>query len=95
MEVPGPRMSLLSGPTHRKCLSSLFESVLTKKKKEVVSCLWSLNNEEAGPGTCMLYSLDKQMSDGFQRCSGNVGGSGVTTQGSRRLNSGHTFLNSK
>lgn len=56
---------------------------------------WSLNNEEAAPGTCVLGSLDKQMSDGFQRCSGDLVGSGVTAQGSRRLNSEHTFLNSK
>lgn len=33
---------------------------------------WSLNNEEAG----FLLSLDKQMSDGFQRCSGDLVGSG-------------------
>lgn len=43
----------------------------------------------------MLCSLDKQMSDGFQWCSGDLVGSGVTTQGSWRLNSEHTFLNSK
>ena len=88
MEVPGPRMSLLSGPTHRKCLSGLFESALTKKRSPV-SGAWLLtdggkdgwNNEEAGPGACVLCSLDKQMSDGFQRCSGDLVGSGVTTQG--------------
>lgn len=33
---------------------------------------WSLNNEEAGS----LLSLDKQMSDDFQRCSGDLVGSG-------------------
>lgn len=56
---------------------------------------WSLNNDETGPGTCTLHSLDKQMADGFQRRSGDLVGSRVTTQGSRRLNSEHTFLNSK
>lgn len=54
-----------------------------------------MSNEEAGPGTCVLYSLDKQMSDGFQRRSGDLVGSGVTTRGGLRLNSEHTFLNSK
>lgn len=84
--MPGPRMSLLSGPTHRKCLSSLFESALTKKKSPV-SGVWLLleermdGDEEADPGTCTLYCLDKQMSDDFQRCSGDLVGSGVTTQG--------------
>lgn len=49
---------------------------------------------EAAPAPCILHGLDKQMSDGCQRCSGDLVGSGVTTQGSSRLNSEHTFLNS-
>lgn len=44
MAVPGPRMSLVSGPTHRKCLSGLFESTLTKKKSPV-SEVWLLMKE--------------------------------------------------
>ena len=51
-----------------------------------------MNNEEAGPGACRL---DKQMSGGFQRCSGDLVGSGVTTQPSTRLNTEHTFLHFK
>lgn len=55
MEVPGPRMSLLSGPTHRKCLSTLFEH--TDKKKSPFSGVidrGSLNNEDADPGARIL-----------------------------------------
>lgn len=42
--MPGPRMSLLSGPTHRKCLSRLFESALMEKKSPV-SGVWLLTEE--------------------------------------------------
>lgn len=38
--------------------------------------------EEAGP----LFSLDKWTYDGFQRCSGDLVGSGPDTQGRQRLN---------
>lgn len=47
---------------------------------------WSLNNEQAGPGTWVLCSLDKQISGSFQRCSGDRVGSGVISQRSQRLN---------
>lgn len=66
MEVPGPRMSLLYDPTHRKCLCSLLAVYADGK---VVSCSWSwaaeggedelsLSNGSAGLGVCMFYSLD-------------------------------------
>lgn len=40
---------------------------------------WGLNKEQAGPGTCTFYSLDKQICGGFQRGSGDGAGSGVIT----------------
>lgn len=50
---------------------------------------------KADPGTWVLYGLDKQISGGFQRCSGDRVGSGVITQRGWRLNNEQTFLNLK
>lgn len=53
MEVPGSRMSLLSGPTQRKCLSGLLKSARVKKKSPVSGVLVKdgrrLNDEESVP----------------------------------------------
>lgn len=51
--MPGSRMSLLSGPTQRKCLSGLLESAWVKKKSPVSGVLVKdgrrLNDEEGVP----------------------------------------------
>lgn len=67
------------------------------KEKRLVRGVWSAMEEEDGwsTGTWVLYGLDKQISGGFQRCSGDRVGSGVITQRGWRLNNEQTFLNLK
>lgn len=80
MEVPGPRMSLLYGPTHRKCLCGLLESTLMGGKSPV-SAVGLLKEERMNRGwrrvwrgsTFVFYSLDWE----HERCSYDLLGSRV------------------